>query len=85
MLVLIEGDGFQFFLNPDWREFVREEDLRYIELFIPDLKERAQQFPRELYDQLSSLSLGPLVTAEVGSNLFERPSFRDLPSQFDRL
>lgn len=74
MLVLDGGTDLRFFLNPDWRNFVQAEDVEYVELFISDMQTRARQFPRQLFDQISSLSLGPLVTRITG------PDFSRLPA-----
>jgi hypothetical protein len=82
MLVLDDERSLRLFLNPNWREFVQAQDLEYLEMFIPDVKERAQEFPRQLLNQLASLSLGPLVTLETGGNFSEHPALAELFSLF---
>jgi hypothetical protein len=85
-LIVVDGrDGLHFFLNPAWREFVLETDVEYIELIIRDFHDRALQSPRQLFDQLSSLSLGPLVTAATGTDLSGNASLQKLSSEFDLL
>jgi hypothetical protein len=83
MLVLESGKSLNFFLSPKWRNFVQAEDLEYVELFIEDVQQRAPGLPKQLFDQLSSLSLGPLVTREAGSNFSEQPAFQELHSRLE--
>lgn len=85
MLLLDGGKGLGLFLNPDWRSFVQAEDLEYVELFLSDVQQRTQQSPRQLFEQLSSLSLGPLVTLAAGTNLSEEPGFQELLEQFEAI
>jgi hypothetical protein len=83
MLVLDGRTDLHLFLNPNWRSFVQAEDLEYIELFIEDVRQRAQQFPKQLFDQLSSLALGPLVTLAAGPDFSERRDHQELCSQLE--
>lgn len=85
MLVLEAGSALRFLLNPDWPGFVKAEDVEYVELFISDVRMRALQFPRQLFEQLSSLSLGPLVTRATGSDFSRLPAFDNLYSGLEPL
>lgn len=60
------GSRLRVFLHPGWREFARASDHQYIEALIEDFKGRAKSDPEMLFQQASSLSVGPLVTSETG-------------------
>ena len=51
----------------DWRNIVRTEDQEYIQALMDDFRERARRDPEALFRQISSLSVGPLVTYSIGS------------------
>jgi hypothetical protein len=44
---------------------ILDKDQEYIEDLLKDLLQRARAFPEEVFKQLSSLSVGPLITDEV--------------------
>ena len=56
----------------------QEEDLEYLQLQVKDFLERAKREPAALFNQLSSLGMGSLVTQEVGSNLADDSSLQTL-------
>jgi hypothetical protein len=85
MLVLDGGKDLRLFLNPGWRDFVRAEDAEYIELFLSDVQMRARQLPQQLFDQLSSLSLGPLVTRTAGPDFSSLRGLDELYSGLEPL
>jgi hypothetical protein len=85
LLAIKEQEGLCLFIDPTWQKFVREEDSNYIQDLIATLKERSEHEPELLFQQLSELSLGPLVTADVGTDLPDQPSFRKLTSNFRKL
>jgi hypothetical protein len=77
-----EDESLQFFIHPEWRNIVQEEDLAYIEALLRDFLARAKQHPAALFKQISSLGVGPLVTQLVGSDISEYPSIQELSSIF---
>jgi hypothetical protein len=85
LLALEDGDGVRLFVNPDWRQFVVQEDFEYIETLLPDIRQRAERHPEALFEQLCSLAAGPLTTSEVGSNLADNASLQNLVSLYVRL
>jgi hypothetical protein len=85
LLALTDQEGLCLFLNPSWTEFVREEDMSYIQALIPSLKRKSEHELGTLFEELSELSLGPLVTADVGPDLSGQPSFHELTSKFCKL
>lgn len=70
LLVLRDEQGkLSFFVNPEWRTIVDDQDLDYIKSLIEDLLERAKVDPDPLFTQITSLGVGPIVAQEVGSSL----------------
>ena len=80
-----EEDSLSFLVHPDLRAVVTENDRAYIESLLPDLVERTKQHPADLFEQLSSLGVGPLVTQVAGADLKDYPALQELSSTFVRL
>jgi len=74
-----------FLVHPDLRAVVTENDWAYIESLLQDLVKRAKQHPADLFKQLSSLGVGPLVTHEVGIDLKDHRTLQELSSRFVQL
>jgi hypothetical protein len=86
LLVLKDEDGsLRLLVHPEFRTIVRKEDLDYIESVLNDFKERARSHPAELFLQISTLGVGPLLTRESGLNLSDHPSMLEHASQFVEL
>ena len=62
LVSLYDRDRMRILIDPDWRTLVHEEDLKYLESLFRDLAERAKEDPLALFKQLSSLSVGPVIT-----------------------
>jgi hypothetical protein len=75
----------KLYVDPHWRELVQTEDRDYLESLLKDLVERAQQEPETIFKQLSSLGVGPVVTAEVGTNFSESAKRSSLIEHFLQL
>ena len=85
MLLLVlrdEKSTLKFFIHKDFRSIVREQDVGYIESVLRDLPESAKCEPVVLFNHLCSLSVGPLVTHEIGWSLADSPSALEISSQF---
>lgn len=83
LLVVEDSDGdLQFLVHPNWRKIVQRDDLNYIESLLLDFPERARVHPRELMIQLSSLSVGPLVTLEAGQDFSDHPLLAEMCKDF---
>jgi len=86
LLVLRDEDGsLSFFVYPELRSIVKGEDIAYIEDLLQDFVGRAEEHPAELFKQLSSLGVGPLVTYEAGLNFAEYPSLVAMLPRFVQL
>ena len=86
--MLVLGDGqfnLRTLVHPHWRTIVQAEDLDYIESLFLDFPERTRLHPDELIQQLSLLSVGPLVTHESGPKLANFPAILELCSWFIKL
>jgi hypothetical protein len=76
-----EKKDLRFLVHPELRSIVRKEDSNYTESLLTDFTEREVD-SEALFKQLSSLSVGPLVTHEVGSMLSDYPDSFRLSGQF---
>jgi hypothetical protein len=72
-------------VHPELRTIVQAEDLAYPESLLSDFLERARQHPEELFNQLCSLGVGPLVTQEVGASVSDFPNLLELSLRFVEL
>lgn len=77
-----EKGGLRFLVSPDLNTIVQGEDWAYLDPLLVDLQDRAKLQPADLFKQLSSLGVGPLVAQEVGRELSQHPRLRDLPKRF---
>jgi hypothetical protein len=59
--------------------------LTYVDALLLDFPERAKQHPAQLFKQISSLEVGPLVVKEAGSDFSEHPSLLKLLHRFVQL
>lgn len=80
-----EQSNLRFLIHPELRILVHPEDRDYIGSLLLDFGERANQHPDDLFKQISSLNVGPLVTQEVGSSLSDFPAIQKLTSDFVQL
>ena len=74
--------SLHFLVDPGWRSVVCTQDLEYIGSLLHDFLERAKEQPAALFEQLSSLSVGPLVTQETGERISDHPALAELSSRF---
>ena len=75
----------RFLVNPDLKSIVHTDDLAYIQSLLMDFLERAEYEPQDLFKQLSSLGVGPLVTKMVVTGPAEYESLSDLILKFTPL
>ncbi len=75
-----EKGNLRLLVSPDLRKIVQGDDWAYLDPLLVDLQDRAKLQPADLFKQLSSLGVGPLVAHEVGKEL--PPKLRDLPQRF---
>lgn len=47
------------------KQRVSETDIKYVEDLLEDLLQRSKQYPEDVFQQLSNLSVGPLVADAV--------------------
>jgi hypothetical protein len=84
LLVLKDENGkLNFLAHPQWRTLVQPEDSEYVESLLADLPVRAKTHPDALFDQLCSLSVGPLETKQIGQSISEHPTLAKLISTFE--
>ncbi len=86
LLVLKNREGkLRFLVHPELSKLVTGKDLFYVESLLRDFVERAKLDSEALFQQLSSLGVGPLVTQEVGSSIYDYPALLRLSSRFEQL
>jgi hypothetical protein len=68
VLLAIDGgaNGLCLLVTPELAQIVCEQDLDYIGELIRDFSRRAEEFSSGLFQQISSLSVGPLTTFRLG-------------------
>lgn len=77
--------SLHFLVDPNWRSVVPVLDVEYIESVLRDFLERAKDHPSSLFEQLSFLAVGPLVTQETGQQISDHPILLELSSRFVQL
>jgi hypothetical protein len=77
-----EKGGLRFLVSPDLRNIVQGDDWAYLDPLLLDLQDRAKLQPADLFKQLASLGVGPLVAHQVGRRLTDHPKLCDLPKRF---
>jgi predicted NAD/FAD-binding protein len=86
LLVLRDHEGnLRFLAHPDLGSTVQDEDRVYLQSLLQDFKERASLDPDSLFQHLSNLAVGPLVTRAVGADLEKCPALQTLSSAFTEL
>lgn len=79
IVLLVEDDGsVNVFVDPNWQEVTETSDHDYIYAILADFKNRAKIDAKALFQQASSLSVGSLVTSEVGTFQLNDPGWTDL-------
>ena len=68
-----------------WHEIVPPDYLDYMNSLLADVCHRASADPNRLFRQLETLTVGPIVTSEVGVVSLERFRFKILSTDFIRL
>ncbi len=61
-----DSSGLKLYVHHALREQVSEGDMTYVADLLEDLRQRANQYPDDVFQQLSNLSVGPLITDAVG-------------------
>lgn len=58
--------GLRLYAHPALGQQISDRDRHYVEELVKDLVQRSKQDPEDVFRQLSSLSVGPLITDESG-------------------
>lgn len=72
-------------VHPEWEKIVKSSDRDYFRSLWRDLKVRIESDPEAVFQQLSFLSVGPLITHVTGSNLSDHPDLFRLLGSFRSL
>ena len=82
LVIFNDKDELRVFVSPLLQGAVAERDWHYVEALFDDFPVRAKSDQDALFRQLSSLSVGPIVTGEVGSCLADYPHLADITKNF---
>lgn len=63
-------------VHKELSSIVQAEDWDYLQSLLQDFKKRAKTDAASLFKQLSTLSVGPLVTKIVGEKLMDYPALQ---------
>jgi len=86
LLVFEDTNGsLRFLVHPNWRAIVQQEDVDYINDLLIDSLERADEQPGALFQQFTSLGVGPLLTQRTGERISDYPLLLELFSRFVQL
>jgi len=86
LIVLKDAEGcLSFLVHSEWRSMVLAKDLEYIASLFADFQERAKLDSEALFEQISSLGVGPLVTLQAGERISDHPDLLDGCSEFLKL
>jgi hypothetical protein len=81
----VDHDGLKLRIAPEWTTLVEDADRDYLTEVLTDWKKRATSDPQGLFNQIATLSVGPLVVRQVGSRLSESPYLLDLVKDFQEI
>jgi hypothetical protein len=70
LLAVKDANALRLYLHRAFQQQTTDRDLRYMNELLPDLVQRSKRAPEAAFRQLSQLSVGPLVTDEVGQRNF---------------
>jgi hypothetical protein len=84
-LLVDDGGGVQIFADPRLQEIVHEDDLAYVESLLNDFVKRAKLHPTDLFEQVSSLAVGPIVTHRKGTTSTDSDYLKSFCSNFQQL
>lgn len=84
---MLEGEevNLRILVHPELHTVVTDEDLPYLESLFKDFIYRAKTHPSALFEQVSSLGVGLLVTQVVGTRISDHPPLLELRSRFVQL
>ncbi len=82
VVTMTAAGGLQLLLNPQWRQIVRPEDHAYFYELWEDFVTRANTDPEMLFEQLASISVGPLIPSVLGTRLSDSPEVQQLAKNF---
>ena len=86
LLVLDDSKGgLHFLVHPGWRDIVQAEDIDYLDALFQDFPVRSRLHPEALFDQISSIGVGPIVTRMVGEEISGHPALVEMRFYFVQL
>jgi hypothetical protein len=85
VVLLAEREGgrpLRILVHPKLLQVIQETDRPYIGSLLEDMLERGKVDAERLFQQLSSLTAGPLVTRAVGERIADHTEIAVLAAQF---
>ena len=74
--------GLRLYAHCGLRQQVSERDREYIDDLLIDLEHRSKEAPEQVFQQLTNLSVGPIVTQDVVWMRGKTARPRSIPSSF---
>jgi hypothetical protein len=65
LLAVKDAEELRLYLHHDLKQQIPESDLTYFDALMKDLLRRLKESPDDVFEQLSNLSVGPIVTDAV--------------------
>jgi hypothetical protein len=81
-LLRFNGGNLQLSVAPGWREDVAGEDREFITELLADWKLRLTSDPEELFEEILSVSLGPLTVQDAGADIESHEGLADAVGGF---
>lgn len=85
LLAIKDAKALAIYVHRAFEDKTSEHDRSYVQELLPDLVQRSRCSPGAAFRQLASLSVGPLITEEVGLQNFSRHPVESLYPDLIRL
>ena len=82
VVVQLPTGGLRIYIRPDWQAIILPSDQEYITSLLSDFEIRISTDPDALFEQLSSLAVGPLITYDCESDPTRHSRILEMASQF---
>jgi hypothetical protein len=66
LMAIRDSVGLRLFVHRSYKQHISDRDQAYIDDLLMDLVLRSKTHPDEVFEQLSNLSVGPVITGGVG-------------------
>ena len=82
ILAELRSGAWKLLVRSGWPAIVLIDDQSYVREMLADMKSRVSEDVEELFQQLSSLSVGPIITYAVGQDAQSDPKLAVMVRDF---